>query len=299
MVDMSAPHQIFDTVLLTQRLDRAAAASGSADFLLQHTARDLDERISVIRRDFPSAAVIGAWHGVLGRVIGANPAVGKLLEIERSAELLSQCSGARLQAGLDVLPLAEQSLDLAISGLALHLVNDLPGTLVQIRRALKPDGVLLASVLGGETLAELREAWLVAETELTGGASPRVAPFADVRDFGSLLQRAGYALPVVDSDRLDVTYASPLALMRELKAMGCSNMLVERSRRPATRTLVARAAEIYAKRFARPDGRVRATFEIITLTAWAPHDSQPKPLRPGSAGARLADALGTKEQKLR
>lgn len=298
MVKMSAPHQIFDTGLLARRLDRVAQHAGKADFLLHHTARDLDERLSIIKREFPRAASLGAWHGVLGRVLKANPSIGSLIEIERSASLLSHCSGARLQADLEALPLAERSLDLAVSGLALHLVNDLPGALLQIRHALKPDGALLASVLGGDTLKELREAWLIAETEVRGGASPRVAPFADVRDFGSLLQRAGFALPVVDSDRLTVTYPSPLALMAELKAMGCSNMLVERSRTPVTRALLARAAHVYAERFGQEDGRVPATFEIITWIAWCPHDSQPKPLRPGSASTRLANALGTKEHKL-
>jgi hypothetical protein len=168
-----------------------------------------------------------------------------------------------------------------------------------MRRALRPDGLLLAALLGGATLRELRDAWLTAEGEISGGASPRVAPFADVRDLGGLLQRAGFALPVVDSETVTVTYADPLALMRELKAMGTSNMLVARRRQPVTRGLVLRAAEIYADRFGAADGRVPATFEIITLTAWAPDESQPKPLRPGSAQTRLADALGVKEGKLK
>ena len=186
-----------------------------------------------------------------------------------------------------------------MSALALQLVNDLPGALVQIRRALKPDGLLLAALLGGDTLKELRQAWLVAEAEVMGGVSPRVAPFADVRDLGALLQRAGFALPVVDSETVTVTYPSPLALMREIKAMGASNMLTSRRRVPVTRRLLARASEAYLERFALPGGRVPATFEILTLTAWAPDESQPKPLRPGSARTRLADALGVPERKLR
>jgi NADH dehydrogenase [ubiquinone] 1 alpha subcomplex assembly factor 5 len=179
-----------------------------------------------------------------------------------------------------------------VSGLSLHLVNDLPGTLIQIRRALRPDGLLLAAVLGGATLNELRTSFLIAEGETAGGASPRVAPFADVRDLGALLQRAQFALPVVDSDTVTVTYPDPLVLMRELRAMGASNPLVERSRHPLRRTTLARAIEVYADRFALPDGRVPATFEIITLTAWAPHPSQPKPLRPGSATTSLTEVLG-------
>ena len=198
----------------------------------------------------------------------------------------------RVVADEEALPFADASLDLVVSGLSLQLVNDLPGALVQIRRALKPDGLLLASLLGGATLQELREAWLAAEAEISGGASPRVAPFADVRDMGALLQRAGFALPVVDSETVTVTYANPLALMQEIKAMGASNMLLARRRTPVTRGLLLRAAEIYAERFAGADGRVPATFEILTLTAWAPDESQPKPLRPGSAQTRLADALG-------
>jgi SAM-dependent methyltransferase len=206
--------------------------------------------------------------------------------------LLAQCDGPRLEADEEALPFAEASLDLVVSGLALHLVNDLPGTLIQIRRALKPDGLLLAALLGGATLTELRQAFLIAEEELEGGASPRVAPFADVRDLGGLLQRAQFALPVVDSDTVTVTYRDPLALMLELRAMGASNPLIERSRRPLRRATLARAIEVYTERFALADGRVPATFEIVTLTAWSPHPSQPKPLRPGSATTRLADVLG-------
>ena len=202
----------------------------------------------------------------------------------------------RIIADEEALPFAPASLDLVVSGLVLHHVNDLPGTLVQIRRALKPDGLFLAALLGGETLKELREAWLIAEDEIMGGASPRVAPFADVRDLGGLLQRAGFALPVADTDVVRVTYASPLDLMREIKAMGASNVLTARRRVPVTRKLLFRAAEVYAERFALADGRIPATFEIITLTAWVPHESQQKPLRPGSAKSRLAEALGVKEQ---
>ncbi|MFN0217743.1 MAG: methyltransferase domain-containing protein [Hyphomicrobium sp.] len=194
------------------------------------------------------------------------------------------------------LPFETESLDLVASALTLQLVNDLPGAFAQIRRALKPDGLMLAALLGGETLKELKESWLVAEDETTGGASPRVAPFADVRVLGGLLQRAGFALPVADSEIVTARYNSALALMRELKGMGASNMLSARRRMPVTRALLMRAAAIYTERFSDPDGRVRATFEIITLTGWAPHESQQKPLAPGSATARLADALGVAEQ---
>jgi SAM-dependent methyltransferase len=219
------------------------------------------------------------------------PGVELVMDVEASARLLAQCEGPRIQADEEALPFAEAALDLVVSGLSLHLVNDLPGTLVQIRRALKPDGLLLAALLGGATLTELRTAFLIAEEELEGGASPHVAPFADVRDLGGLLQRAQFALPVVDSDTVTVTYSDPLALMLELRAMGASNALVERRRRPLRRATLARALEVYRDRFGLPGGRVPATFEIITLTAWAPHPSQPKPLRPGSATTSLADVL--------
>jgi hypothetical protein len=182
-----------------------------------------------------------------------------------------------------------------IAGPGLELLNDLPGALVQMRRVLKPDGLLLAVLLAGETLSELRQAWLVAESELSGGVTPRVAPFADVRDPGGLLQRARFALPVVDSDTVTVTYASPLALMLELRAMAATSVLSDRRKVPLRRATLARAIEVYTERFGLPGGRVPATFEIITLTGWAPHESQQRPLRPGSARARLADALGTQE----
>ncbi len=290
--------QIFDRALLLRRRERSAPLAGAHDFLLSRVSDDIAERLAIIRRSFPLAANIGAHHGLLSRRISGLAGIERIIDVERSGALLGQCDRLRVEADEEALPFAPASLDLVVSGLALHLVNDLPGALVQIRRALKPDGLLLASVLGGETLRELREAWLLAETEVAGGVSPRVAPFADVRDLGALLQRAGFALPVVDSEIVTVTYASPLALMRELKAMGASNMLSSRRRRPVTRRLLERATEIYADRFANADGRVPATFEILTLTAWAPDESQPKPLRPGSAQTRLADALGVTERKL-
>ena len=196
----------------------------------------------------------------------------------------------------EALPFRDRSLDLVVSGLSLQHANDLPGTLTQVRRALKPDGLLLAAMLGGNTLHELRTSLLAAEEELEGGASPRVAPFADVRDMGALLQRAQFALPVVDSETVVVTYANPLALMHELRGMGAANALSARSRKPLRRATLLRSFEIYAERFGLANGRIPATFEILTLTGWAPHESQPKPLQPGSAKMRLADALGTTEQ---
>jgi SAM-dependent methyltransferase len=193
------------------------------------------------------------------------------------------------------LPFAGERFDLVASLLALHSVNDLPGALVQIRRVLRPDGLFVGALLGGATLTELRQAFTQAEAELDGGVSPRVAPFADVRDLGGLLQRAGFALPVTDSETVRVRYGDPFALMRDLRHMGLSNALSDRRRVPLRRATLLRAAQIYAERFADPDGRLPATFEIVWLSGWAPHESQQRPLRPGSAKMRLADALGVPE----
>jgi SAM-dependent methyltransferase len=199
----------------------------------------------------------------------------------------------RVIADEEALPFADSALDLVVSGLSLQAVNDLPGVLVQVRRALKPDGLFLAALLGGDTLTELRQSFAMAESELDGGVSPRVAPFPDLRDLGGLLQRAGFALPVTDVDRITVRYATPLALLHDLRHMGAANPLVERRRVPLRRATFMRAMEAYAACFADADGRVRASFDIIWLSGWSPHESQQKPLRPGSAKKRLADALGT------
>jgi SAM-dependent methyltransferase len=221
-----------------------------------------------------------------------NPAIGLLIAASSNA----QSAGLALVANEEALPFADASLDLVVSALALQTVNDLPGTLVQIRRALKPDGLLLAALLGGDTLRELRQSFAAAESEIEGGVSPRVAPFADVREIGALLQRAGFALPVTDVDRVTVRYASVLALMHDLRRMGATNVLTERRRTPLRRATLARMAEIYQRNFSDPDGRLRATFDIVWLSGWAPDASQQQPLRPGSARTRLADALGVNEQ---
>jgi SAM-dependent methyltransferase len=292
---VSGPEYIFDLDVLASRLDRTAADAGAHDFLLQRVANDFEERLSVINRSFAHVLSIGAGENVLLKRLVPLLKPGTQLSAGVSGRLLEQGGGAAILLDSEVMPFAPGSFDLIVSGLGLQLVNDLPGVMAQLARALKPDGLFLAALLGGETLKELREAWLVAEAEVTGGASPRVAPFADVRELGVLLQRAGLALPVADSDVVRVTYSSPLALMQELKAMGASNMLAERRRVPVTRGLLMRAAEVYQERFGLSDSRIPATFEIVTLTGWAPHESQQKPLRPGSAQQRLADALGAQE----
>jgi NADH dehydrogenase [ubiquinone] 1 alpha subcomplex assembly factor 5 len=292
---MSAKIHIFDRKLLARRRNRAAAQIKDCDFLLQRVADDIVERLRLVRRQFPVVLDLGAHHGLLGRRIRALPGVDMVIEADLSPRMVAQCARPRVVADEEFLPFRDCSLDLVVSSLSLQFVNDLPGALVQIRRALKPDGLFLGAMLGGQTLAELRHVLFLAEDEVDGGASPRVAPFADVRDLGGLLQRAGFALPVTDADVFTVTYGSPLRLMQELKAMGASNMLAARRRRLMTRRTLTRAAQIYLERFGQPDGRVPATFEVITLTGWAPHENQQQPLRPGSAQMRLADALATTE----
>jgi len=288
--EATSNHSLFDRALLARRRARFAASALNHDFLLRHVAEDFAHRLSFVRRKFETAVNLGAYHGIVSRRLRAQ-GIGHVVDLDPTPQLLAQCDGPHVLAEEEWLPLGPACVDLVVSGLALHLVNDLPGALVQIRRALKPDGLLLAALLGPQTLQELREAFVLAETELQGGAGPRVAPFADVRAVGSLLQRAGLALPVTDTEVLTVGYASPLHLVQELRAMGAANMLTERPRKPLRRQTLQRAVELYQQRHGRPDGRVRATFEIVTATAWAPHESQQRPLQPGSAQVRLADAL--------
>jgi NADH dehydrogenase [ubiquinone] 1 alpha subcomplex assembly factor 5 len=292
---VTADHDIFDRKLLTRRRNRVAAQAAGHAFLLTRVADDFADRLAITKRRFALALNLGAHHGVVGRRLMAVPGIDCVIDTDPAAHLLAQCSGHRVQADEEVLPFRDQSLDLVVSGLSLQLVNDLPGVLIQIRRALKPDGLLLAAVLGGNSLHELRHALLTAEEELEGGASPRVAPFADVRDLGGLLQRARFALPVTDAQALTVSYGDPLAVMRDLRAMGATNVLRARRRIPLRRTTLMRALQIYKERFGLANGRVSATYELVTMTGWAPHESQQQALQPGSATMRLADALGTSQ----
>lgn len=293
---MSAAQNIFDRGLLRLRRTRAAAGRAAHDFLLHRVADDLADRLELIVRHFPLALDLGSHHGVLAQRLRRLPNVDTVICMDSCAGLLSQCDGLCVQADEEYLPFSANSLDLIVSGLSLQFANDLPGVLLQAGRALKPDGLLLVALLGGATLHELRTAFTIAEAETAGGASPRVAPFADIRDLGALAQRAGLALPVADADTLTVTYQTPLHLMRELRGMGATNSLHDRHRGPLSRRMLLRVADVYKDRFGQTDGRIPATFEVLTLTAWGPHESQPKPLKPGSAHARLADALGAREQ---
>lgn len=283
---------IVDRVLLRVRAQRARRL-GPSTFLLDRVAQDMAERLASVLRSFPLGLDLGTQTDALRRVLAES---GKVGTVVAANPLMDGHRGLAVAADEEALPFGEGSLDLVVSAMTLHFVNDLPGTLIQIRRALRPDGLFAAALLGGETLTELRQAFAAAEAEIEAGISPRVLPFADLRELGALLQRAGFALPVTDVDRVVVRYASPLALMHDLRRMGAANPMLERRRVPLKRATLARMLEIYAARFADPDGRIRATFEIVHLSGWAPHQSQQQPLAPGSARARLADALGTQER---
>lgn len=249
------PPRIFDH---KARALHRARADGGDGFLANEARAGLKERLAGVVRDFSDRREL---------VLDADERIG----------------------------VAPESADLITSVFALHAVNDLPGVLVQARRALKPDGLFLAALFGGETLTELRQSLAAAEIEIKGGVSPRVAPFADVRDLGGLLQRAGFALPVADVERTVVRYRDFAQLIADLRAMGETNALAERSRKPMRRDMLAAAVAHYARHFCDPDGKLRATFDVVYLTGWAPHESQQQPLKSGAAKARLADALGTKE----
>jgi SAM-dependent methyltransferase len=289
---------LFDRSLLRARRVRAGKLGGS-HFLLDRVAQEMSDRLATVRRRFECAVDLGTPTDAVRRAVAASGKVGSVIAADPLAGTPARlrCAGSEFVVAADeeALPFREAALDLVVSALVFQFVNDLPGTLVQIRRALKPDGLLLAALAGGDTLTELRQAFAAAEAEVEHGVSPRIVPFADVRDLGMLLQRAGFALPVTDVDRFTVRYGAPLALMHDLRRMGAANPLVERSRRPLRRATLRRMTDIYVERFADNDGRIRATFEIVWLSGWAPHESQQKPLAPGSARRRLADALGTKE----
>jgi SAM-dependent methyltransferase len=294
------PPLIFDRLLLRARRQRGLRL-GPETFLLDKVADELAHRLSLVLRRFDLAVDLGTSTAAVRTAVKCGGAVGVMIAVDPVTGGDPRVAGdeaagsLRVVADEEALPFADGTLDLVVSGLSLQAVNDLPGALAQIRRALKPDGLFLAALLGGDTLTELRQSFAVAESEHEGGASPRVAPFADVREMGALLQRAGFALPVTDVDRITVRYGTSLRLLHDLRRMGAANPLVERRRVPLRRATLMRAMEVYAERFADPDGKVRASFDIVWLSGWSPHESQQQPLRPGSAKQRLADALGTTE----
>ena len=285
---------VFDRATVRRHRARAAASLPRHDFLLREVGDRLIDRLNDVRRCFQVALDLGCHHGGLAPAL-ASRGVGTVVHADVSPAMLGFAGGLKVAADEEALPFAEASFDLVVSSMSLHWVNDLPGTLLQIRRSLKPDGLLLAAMPGGETLCELRHALSEAEIELEGGLSPRVSPFADVRDLGNLLQRAGFALPIADVETITVSYADPLALLADLRGAGETNAVLARRRTPLRRATLFRALERYRALYGDNDGRLPATVQVIFFAGWAPDPSQPKALRPGSATTRLADALGTEE----
>ncbi len=299
-VNLPDPLLVFDRTTLRARRERAARDWDRRSFLKREIADRLVERLDDVRRSFPLALDLGC-HGdeiatALAARLGERKTVGHLVRADLGLGFARRADGPALVADEEALPFASGCFDLVLSAMSLHWVNDLPGALIQIGRILRPDGLFLGAMLGGGTLWQLRQALAAAESEVEGGLSPRVSPFADLRDAAGLLQRAGFALPVADSETIEVEYDSALALMRELGAMGESNLVAERRRGFTRRATLLRAAEIYGERFAQPSGRIAASFEVLFLHGWTPHESQPKPLRPGTAAHRLAEALGSTER---
>ncbi len=288
--DNSTAPQVFDRAVVRARRTRSDLSQFG--FLHTHVAQEISDRLMAVERRFERALIMGERGGTF-----SSTEAGQQIPHAFSTDLAAS-GDVRLSfiADEEYLPIATSTLDLVVAPLTLHATNDLPGALVQIRYALKPDGFFVGTLFGGNTLHELRAVLNEAEIETTGGLSPRIAPFAEVRDAGHLLQRAGFALPVSDTDSLAVRYSSFFDLLRDLRGMGEANALTERRKVPLRRETLARAAEAYADRFSDSDGKLRATFELIYLSGWAPHESQQQPLRPGSAQTSLAEALGTKEQ---
>lgn len=296
---MNKPNMIdvFDRALLRLRRDRAAMHIGDYDFLLRDVADRLMERLDLVRRPFPRILDLGSHHGPLSALLSARAGTQDVFAADMAPRFAAAAPVPAVAADEDFLPFAPDSFDAIVSNLSLHWVNDLPGALVQIIRALKPDGLFMAAVLGGESLRELRDSLMTAELAVTGGASPRVSPFIDLRDMGALMQRAGFALPVVDSDIITVDYSHPLKLMKDLRGMGASNAVHGRLKLPTRKQVMLEAARIYQEKYGDSRGRVSATFQVIYTIGWRPHESQQKPLKPGAATVRLADILKAEEMK--
>jgi NADH dehydrogenase [ubiquinone] 1 alpha subcomplex assembly factor 5 len=287
-----APPQIFDRALLRRRRDRIARSSDPRrDFLFAEAGERLLDRLDDVRRHFPLALDLGSRDGLLGRLLQGRGGVQMLIQGDLSLGMLRKAAGPVLQLDEEALPFAPECLDLVLANLSLHWTNDLPGALAQIRHVLKPDGLFLGVLFGAGTLAELRTALMEAEIAETGGASARVSPFADLRDAAGLMQRAGFALPVADVETVTVTYAGLIPLLADLRAMGEANILGARLKRPTRRAVIARAAALYQEKFAMPDGRIPASFRLIFVTGWAPHESQQEPARRGSGKVSLGDVF--------
>lgn len=293
------PPQLFDRVLLKQRKNRAAGEFDDYNFLHARAAEDLIDRVSAVTRDFDTCLVLGGG-GAVGRALKKRPDVagkfGHVIEADLAQGLARTSTFKGLVLDEERLPIADESVDIVLSCLSLHWTNDLVGALIQLNRALRPDGFFAGALLGGSTLTELRQSMMAAESELAGGVSARVSPFADTIDMAGLMARAGFAMPVSDVDRVTARYGNSFVLMRDLRKMGETSVLKTRPREPVTKRFFVRTAEIYSEKFAHEDGKIPATFEILHAAGWAPHPDQPKPKRPGSATVRLADALGVDER---
>ena len=287
--------EVFDRRLVRRRRARAAPGFAGFDFLVREVARRLVERLADIDRRFADALDLGCHRGEVAAALAQAGFTGTLVQCDLAPEMVALAPGGperlRLAADEEALPFRADSFDLALSAFSLHWVNDLPGTLIQISRLLRADGLMLAAIPGAATLAGLRAALAEGELAETGGASPRVSPFLDIRDAGALLQRAGFALPVVDTETITVAYRDPMRLLADLRGMGEGNALIKRRRAPLARTTLARALENLRLSRAGADGGLEVGFEVLTLTGWKAHPGQPQPLRRGSAAARLADAL--------
>lgn len=288
---MTNPPQLFDRALLRQRRKKAATTLENVDYLLDYVHGDFLDRLSVIMRSFPYVLNLGSHHGKLTEHLITLDNIDAVFSLDSVFEMVSQANELQINGDEECLPFKTESLDLIVSALSLQFVNDLPGSLSQIRQCLKPDGAFIAALLGGESLAELRHIFLMAEEELYGGASPRIAPFVDVRDMGHLLQRAGFALPVSDRDVVKVRFDSARHLMKELQAMGASNVMIDRARKHNSKRLFQRIDELYAEHYSEGDGRIYANFELVYLMGWAPHPDQQKPLQPGSGAINLKDVF--------
>lgn len=289
---------IFDRSLVRKRRDRAAPHFVAHDFLVREVAEHLADRLLDVTRVFPMALDLGCHTGELAETLMGRGGIETLVQADLSPAMAGRAArngNPTVAADEEWLPFADGSFDLVVSALSLHWVNDLPGALLQIRRVLKPDGLFIGAMLGGETLRELRQALTDAEIAEEGGLSPRVSPFADVRDLGRLLQRAGFALPVADSDVITASYGDPMRLMADLRGMGETNAVAEQRKTVTRRATLLHAMARYQELFAGPDGRMPATFQVLTMTGWAPHPSQQQPMKPGSAAQSLADALGTND----
>ena len=286
--------RIFDRSLVRKHRDRAAPHFANHDFLVREVAERLADRLSDVTRTFPTALDLGCHTGEMADTLGKRGGIQTLVQCDISPRMAARAAAngrPTLAADEEWLPFADASFDLVISCLSLHWVNDLPGALVQIRRVLKPDGLFLCAMLGGETLKELRQALAEAEMAEEGGLSPRVSPFADVRDLGGLLQRAGFALPVVDADTVNVAYGDPMRLLADLRGMGETNAVAEQRKSLSRRATLLHGLARYQDLFADAEGRVPVTFQVLTMTAWRPHPSQQQPLAPGSGQVSLAHEL--------